>query len=194
LFPPQDLGLFEAPDRDQWGKPDLIMDELGIADGSVVAEIGAGGGWFTVRLSRRVGPNGLVYAEDIQPEMIEVIRRRARNERLSNVVTILGTATDPRLPASIDAALIVYTFGEVADPVKLLETVAASLKPQGRIGIVDFTAGGGGPGPDADERVDPDAAIEAARTAGLVLIKRDLVPPFQFLLIFGKGPARPAAS
>src|SRR5512143_186121 len=71
LFPPQDLGLLEGPDRDAWQKPDRIMDALGIADGSAVADLGAGGGWFTIRLARRVGPNGLVYAEDIQTQMLE---------------------------------------------------------------------------------------------------------------------------
>ena len=80
LFPPQDLGLLEAPDREQWQKPNQIMDALRIADGSVVADLGAGGGWFTIRLARRVGPNGLVYAEDIQPQMIEAIRRRVQRE------------------------------------------------------------------------------------------------------------------
>ena len=79
LFPPQDLGLLEAPDRDDWNKPDLIMDALGIADGAVVADLGAGGGWFTVRLARRVGPNGVVYAQDIQPQMIEAINRRVQH-------------------------------------------------------------------------------------------------------------------
>ncbi len=110
LFPPQDLGFLDAPDREQWGKPELILDELSIADGAVVAELGAGGGWFTVRLATRVGPNGIVYAEDIQPEMIEVIRRRVQNERLPNVVPILGTPSDPRLPGGLDAALIVDTY------------------------------------------------------------------------------------
>src|SRR5437588_23210 len=76
LFPPQDLGLLEPPDRDQWQKPDQIMDALLIAEGSVVAEVGAGGGWFTPWLSRRVGPNGRIYAEDIQTQMIEEIVRR----------------------------------------------------------------------------------------------------------------------
>jgi predicted methyltransferase len=66
LFPPSDLGLLDAPDRDLWQRPDLIMDAMGIADGSVVADIGAGSGWFTIRLARRVGPQGLVYAEDVQ--------------------------------------------------------------------------------------------------------------------------------
>src|SRR5436305_6505473 len=71
LFPPLDLGLLEGAERDQWQKPEEIMDALKSAEGSVVADLGAGGGWFTVRLARRVGPTGLVYAEDIQPLMLE---------------------------------------------------------------------------------------------------------------------------
>jgi ubiquinone/menaquinone biosynthesis C-methylase UbiE len=192
LFPPKDLGLLEAPDRAQWQKPDLIMDALSIADGSVVAELGAGSGWFTVHLSRRIGPNGVVYAEDIQPEMIELIRRKIQIEGLPNVAPILGTAKDPRLPRGLDAALFVDTYPEIEDPVTLLRNVATSLKPQGRIGIIDFLPGGGGPGPDADERVHADAVIEAARTAGLSLMGREAVPPFQFLLIFGKSSTRAA--
>src|SRR5688572_13134974 len=75
LFDTRDLGLLEAPDRDDWQKPDLIMDELQIAEGSRAADIGTGGGWFSIRLARRVGPNGVVYAEDIQPLMIEATLR-----------------------------------------------------------------------------------------------------------------------
>ncbi len=186
LFPPKDLGLIETPDRDQWGRPDQIMDALGIADGSVVADLGAGGGWFTLRLSRRVGPNGLVYAEDIQRQMIEEIQRRVRREGLQNVRTVLGTATDPRLPAGIDVVLIVSAYHEMEDPVALLKNVAGALKPQGRIGVVDFLPGGGGPGPAADERVDSEAVVKAAARAGLQLQARDTVPPFQFLLVFGR--------
>ena len=107
LFPPQELVLLEAPDREQWQKPDLIMDALLIAEGSVVADLGAGGGWFTAQLSARVGPNGIVYAEDVQPAMIDTIERRKVRENLRNVRPILGTATDPRLPGGISAALIV---------------------------------------------------------------------------------------
>ncbi len=72
LFPPEEPGQLEGPDRDVWQRPDQIMDALNIAEGSVVADLGAGSGWFTIRLARRVGPNGRVYAEDIQPQMIEV--------------------------------------------------------------------------------------------------------------------------
>src|SRR6187401_3415608 len=77
LFPPQDLGLLEAPDRDQWQRPDRIMDALAIADASVVADVGAGSGWFTIRLARRVGPQGMVFAQDVQRVMIDAIQRRA---------------------------------------------------------------------------------------------------------------------
>jgi len=186
LFPPQDLGLLEGPDRDQWQKPDQIMDALGIAEGSIVADLGAGGGWFTIHLARRVLPNGIVYAEDIQPQMIEAVTRRMQLERLTNVRPVLGTPKDPRLPRGIDAVLIVDAYHEMEDPVALLKNVSQSLKPQGRIGIVDFDAGGGGPGPEPDARVNPQAVIDAAAAAGLQLTSRAAVPPFQYLLVFGK--------
>ena len=162
------------------------MDALLIAEGSIVAEIGAAGGWFTMKLARRVEPNGLVYAEDIQPEMIEAVRRRAQRENLTNVRPILGSPRDPRLPVGLDAVLIVEVFHEMDDPVELLKKVARSLKPQGRVGVVDFAPGAGGPGPAPEERVAPETEIRAAEAAGLQLIKREDVPPFMFLLVFGR--------
>src|SRR5438034_10229290 len=96
LFPPENLGLLESPDRDAWQKPDQIMDALGIADGSKVADIGAGAGWFTIRLARRVGPNGIVYAQDVQRQMLEAIRRRVAKEALQNVETRLGEGSNPK--------------------------------------------------------------------------------------------------
>ena len=143
------------------------MDELRIAEGSIVADLGAGGGWFTIRLARRVGPNGLVYAEDIQPQMIDATRRRAQHERLTNVRTVLGTPTDPRLPRKIDAVLIVDAYHEIEDPVVLLKNVLHSLNPQGRVGVVGYLPGGGGPGPAPEERVAPETVVKAAEAAGL---------------------------
>jgi predicted methyltransferase len=197
LFGTQDLGLLEAPDRDQWQKPDQIMDAIGVAEGSIVAELGAAGGWFTLRLAERVGPNGSVYAEDIQQAMLEGISRRMLSQNIANVKTVLGTPSDPHLPRGLDAALISDAFHEMDDPedprlvVTLLRNVVESLKPQGRLGIVDWTPGNGGPGPDADHRVDPKIVIEAARAAGLQLIKREDFPPFVFLLVFGRASAKP---
>jgi predicted methyltransferase len=198
LFGTQDLGLLEAPDREQWQKPDQIMDEIGVAEGSKVAELGAAGGWFTLQLAERVGPNGRVYAEDIQRAMLEGISRRMQSENLTNVTTVLGTPSDPRLPPGLDAALISDAFHEMDVPddrtlvVTLLRNVAQSLKPQGRLGIVDWTPGSGGPGPAAAQRVDPKRVIAAANAAGLQLIKREDFPPFVFLLVFGRANAKPA--
>jgi predicted methyltransferase len=197
LFGTQDLGLLEAPDREQWQKPDQILDALGVAEGSKVAELGAAGGWFTLQLAERVGPNGRVYAEDIQRAMLEGISRRLQSENLTNVTTVLGTASDPHLPPGLDAALISDAFHEMDVPedpklvVTLLRNVAQSLKPQGRLGIVDWTPGSGGPGPQADHRVDPKTVIKAANAAGLELIKREDFPPFVFLLVFGRASAKP---
>ena len=197
LFGTQDLGLLEAPDREQWQKPDQIMDALGVAEGSKVAELGAAGGWFTLQLAERVGPNGRVYAEDIQRAMLDGISRRMLSENLTNVTTVLGTPSDPHLPPGLDAALISDAFNEMDVPedpkavVKLLSNVARSLKPQGRLGIVDWTPGNGGPGPAAVNRVDPRKVIEVARAAGLQLIKREDFPPFVFLLVFGRANAKP---
>jgi predicted methyltransferase len=188
LFAPQDLGLLEPPDREAWQKPDQVMDALHIADGNVVADIGAGGGWFTTRLARRVGPGGRVYAVDVQRLMIQAIVRRMEREGLSNVHPVLGEYDDPKLPADAqpDAVLMVDAFHEMAHPVVMLRNVARTLKPQGRIGIIDYRAGDGGPGPSSEERVPPSVVVSQARAAGLKLIDEQKFLPYQYFLIFGK--------
>jgi SAM-dependent methyltransferase len=186
LFDAKDLGLLEGPDREVWQRPDQIMDALGIAEGSKVAELGAAGGWFTIRLARRVGPNGKVYAEDIQQPMLEVIKRRLPRENLSNVETVLGTRTDPQLPNPVDAIVM------VDQPVAMLRNAARVLKDDGRLGIVEFTLAGGGPGPPMDERLDPERVIREAEAADLVLLARPNFLRYQYLLVFGKKAASPA--
>ena len=191
-FLPQDLGLLEGPDREAWQKPEEVMDAVGIADGTHVADLGAGGGWFTVRLARRVGPNGVVYAEDIQREMIAAIERRVQSQGLRNVRTILGTQDDPRLPAgSLDAILIVDSYHEMRAPVPLLRRVAAALRPHGKLGIIDFKKTGGGPGPLLSERVTPEVVIADAKSAGLALVEQRNTLPYQYLLIFTPAPRAP---
>jgi ubiquinone/menaquinone biosynthesis C-methylase UbiE len=164
------------------------MDVLGIAEGSVVADLGAGSGWFTVRLATRVGPNGRVYAEDIQPQMVEVIKRRIARENLQSRVEVkLGTAEDLRLPTNVlDAALICDAYHEWEQPVALLRSAARALKKDGRIAIVEFTKAGGGPGPEMEYRVDPERVIREAQAAGLRLIARPNILRYQYMLVFGK--------
>jgi predicted methyltransferase len=187
LFPPQDLGLLEGPDRDAWQKPDQIMDALGIADGASVADIGAGAGWFTIRLARRVGPNGLVIAQDVQRQPLEATRRRVAREGLRNVQTRLGSDSNPNLPVrSLDAVLVVDTYPEVTDRVTFLRNVATALKPGGRIGIVNYKPGSGGPGPSPTEgvRVESTSVERDAQAAGLHVITRQTLP-YQYLLVLG---------
>jgi arsenite methyltransferase len=188
LFPPTDLGLLESPDRAAWQKPEQIMDALRVADGSKVADIGAGAGWFTIRLARRVGPNGVVYAQDIQRQMLEAIKRRVSREGLQNVQTRLAIGNDPNLPArSLDALLVVDTYFEVdaENRVSYLHNLARALKPNGRIGIVNYKPGSGGPGPPPGERVESALVEENARAAGLRVLHRVNLP-YQYLLVLGQ--------
>jgi len=188
LFPPQDLGLLEGPDRAAWQKPDQIMDALSIADGAHVADIGAGAGWFTTRLARRVGPNGVVYAQDVQRQMLDAIRRRVTREGLANVRTVLGEGSSPNLPkAALDAVLVVDSYQEVNAPdrVTFLRNLASGLKPGGRIGIVNYKLGGGGPGPEANRRV-PRASVENDAVAAGLHVKTVGNLPYQYLLVLGR--------
>jgi predicted methyltransferase len=188
LFPPENLGLLEGPDRDAYQRPDQIMDALQIGENSVVADLGAGGGWFTVRLARRV-QNGRVYAEDVQPPMIQAIERRVQREGLDKIVRLLlGTQTDAKIPEPLDAVLIVDTYHEMEQPVILLRNVAKSLKPAGLIGIVNYKRDGGGPGPPMEERVDPEKVIRDMRAAGLELRKEEKFLRYHNFLIFGVPP------
>ena len=195
LFPPENLGMLEAPDRAAWQKPDQIMDALNIADGSRVADIGAGSGWFTIHLAQRVEKNGIVYAQDVQPQMVEAIRRRVQREGLRNVEVRLGTSSSPNIPTgALDAVLIVDTYPEVDidDRVTFLRNLAGALKPKGRLGIVNYTPGHGGPGPD-EGRVE-SASVEAdASAAGLRVVARENLP-YQYLLVLARQENQPGSS
>jgi len=195
LFPPENLGMLEAPDRAAWQKPDQIMDALNIADGSRVADVGAGSGWFTIHLAQRVQSRGLVYAQDVQPQMVEAIRRRVQREGLRNVEVRLGTSSSPNIPAGVlDAVLVVDTYPEVDvdDRVTFLRNLAGALKPNGRIGIVNYKPGHGGPGPD-EGRVD-SASVEAdAHAAGLRVVARENLP-YQYLLVLARQEIQPGST
>jgi cyclopropane fatty-acyl-phospholipid synthase-like methyltransferase len=128
-----DLSIFEEPGREQRLQIDRVMDLLHIKPGSTVADIGAGGGWFSVRAARRVAPNGRVIAEEINPKAIASIQQRAKREHLGNIETLLGTPDDPRLaPGSLDAALMLKVYHEIAHPPLVLASLRAALKPGGQ--------------------------------------------------------------
>lgn len=197
LFPPENLVLLEVPDRAAWQEPELIMDELLIAEGSDVADIGAGSGWFTIRLARRVcsaefrrncppGPTGTVYAQDVQQEMLTAIGRRVEREGLTNVELVLGDESSPNLPqTALDAVLVVDVYPEIrGSRVSFLRNLAGALRPKGRIGIVNHKPGAGGPGPDPDLRVEEAVVEREAEEAGLRVISTTHLK-YQYLMVLG---------
>jgi predicted methyltransferase len=138
-----DLSIFEYPDRDKKLHVDRVMDLLGIRPGKVVADVGAGSGWFTARAAARVGTSGTVYAEDINPKAIDYISQRVARDKLANVQAVLGTVDDTKLPAnSVDAVLILKTYHEMARPIPLMEKLKLSLRPGAKVGIIDRNGDG----------------------------------------------------
>jgi SAM-dependent methyltransferase len=125
--------------RDDAGEADTVLALLGMGAGAVVADIGAGSGYYTVRAARRVGAGGRVYAEDITPRYVTELRERLRRERVENVTVVLGEPHDPRLPpGSADVALLVHMYHEVEQPYALLHNLAPALRPGGRVAILDL--------------------------------------------------------
>jgi SAM-dependent methyltransferase len=133
-----DLSIFEYPDRDEKLEVQRVMDLLHLAPGRIVADIGAGSGWFSVRAARRVAPSGTVFAEDINPKAIEYIENRATKENLQNIHGILGSPDDPKLPPnSLDAVMMLKVYHEIARPVPFMQRLRLSLRPGARVGIID---------------------------------------------------------
>lgn len=177
-----DLSIFEDPERDRKLQIGRVMDVLGIREGSNVADIGAGSGWFTVRAARRVGRNGLVYAVEINPDYLKYIEARATREKLSNIRPVLGREDNPLLPEqSLDAVLVLKTYHEIAQPIRLLKHVKQSLRPNGRLGIIDRNGKGD------DHGLDRDTIISEAGQAGFSLVEQyDFVKPdgMDYFLVF----------
>jgi ubiquinone/menaquinone biosynthesis C-methylase UbiE len=129
----------ERPEREQEEAPSQAIAALNIRPGLVIADIGAGSGYYTLRLARAVGPSGRVYATDIQPEMLTLIRKKIDPTSPRTVELILGTETDARLPAAaIDMALMVDVYHELAQPQIFLRSVKGALKPDGRLVLIEF--------------------------------------------------------
>ena len=160
-----DLSIFETPGRDQRLQIDRVMNLLEITPGKSVADLGAGSGWFTVRAARRVGAGGTVYAEDINPQAIAAIEKRAVKENLPNIRTVLGTPDDTRLaPASVDAVLLLKVYHEIAHPIPVMKQVRAALKPGARVGIIDRNGSG------ADHGLDRAIVLKEMDAAGYRLV------------------------
>lgn len=129
----------ERPEREDEEAPSKALDALELKPGMVVADIGAGSGYYSSRIAKRVGPTGRVYATDIQPGMIELLERRIKSEGLTNVTTVLGGMDDPKLPPkSIDLAIMVDVYHELQQPQVFLQRLKDAFKPGGRLVLLEF--------------------------------------------------------
>jgi SAM-dependent methyltransferase len=177
-----ELSIFEGEDRAKNLQIDRVMDVLKIWEGKSVADIGAGSGWFTVRAAKRVGEKGKVYAVEINKDYINYIKERAKKENYKNIETVLGAEDNPNLPKnSVDAVLILKTYHEIAEPIKVLDNLRQSLKPKALVGIIDKNGAGD------DHGINKETIIDEAKRAGFSLVEQyDFVKPdgMDYFLVF----------
>lgn len=129
----------ERSEREMEEMPETALDAIGIKPGMKVADVGAGIGYFTLRLARRVGPGGIVFANDVQPEMLSILRERAASAKLTNIKPILGAEADPKLPKNeLDLVLMVDVYHELSQPQRMLERIRDSLKSDGRLVLLEY--------------------------------------------------------
>jgi ubiquinone/menaquinone biosynthesis C-methylase UbiE len=132
-------GWLERPEREREEEPARAIEALDLRAGMTVADIGTGSGYYAVRMARKVGEEGRVYATDIQVGMLSILQRRAAMEKLSNIVPVLGAADDPKLPpGSLDLALMVDVYHELSEPQAFVRRLREALKPEGRLVLIEF--------------------------------------------------------
>src|SRR5262245_22883940 len=177
----------DRAERDNEEDPDHAIDVLKITKGSTVADIGAGSGYMTVKLAKKVGPDGKVFANDIQPGMLELLTRRLQKSKITNASTVLGTQDDPRLPLdAIDLVLMVDVYHELSQPQLMLRHIKASLKPTGRLVLLEYRK------EDPNIPIKPEHKMSVAEAKleveaeGFKLTKTNEDLPRQHILIFSK--------
>jgi len=181
-------GWLERPEREDEEAPSKALDALELKPGMVVADIGAGSGYYSSRIAKRVGPTGRVYATDIQPGMIALLDRRIKSEGLGNVTTVLGGLADPRLPPqSIDLAIMVDVYHELQEPQVFLQALKETFKPGGRLVLLEF------------RKEDPKVPILEVHKMSVAEVKQELeaegfvldkvidVLPWQHIIVLRAG-------
>ncbi|MBK5290199.1 MAG: methyltransferase domain-containing protein [Acidobacteriia bacterium] len=176
------------PEREREEQPELALDRIGLKPGMHVGDVGAGVGYFSMRMARRVGPEGKVYANDIQPGMIQRLRDNLKQAGLANVIPVPGTETDPKLPAGqLDLVLMVDVYHELAHPREMLAAIAGALKPGGRLVLLEY------------RKEDPEVPIREEHKMSIPMVRQELeaegflfdkvLPdlPRQHILIFRKA-------
>lgn len=179
----------ERPEREKEENPEGALDAIGLRPGMMVADIGAGTGYMSLRMAKRVAPSGRVYANDLQPEMLQMLRANAEAAKISNVETVLGAVDDPKLPKdALDLVLLVDVYHEFSEPQKMLRRIRETLKPDGRLVLLEY------------RKEDPKVPIRPEHKMSVAEVKAELEAegfklskvmetlPRQHILILTKAP------
>jgi len=174
--------VFDDPTRDGWQKPHEVIEALALAPDARVADLGAGTGYFTVRLAGML-PGAHVYAVEIEPNLVRYIAARATREHLGNVVPVEGAPDDPRLPEKVDLVLVVDTYHHIEARSEYFRRLRDALRPGGRIAIVDFTLDSPY-GPPRAARLAPAAVKTEMQAAGYGVAAQHAFLPYQYFIVF----------
>jgi len=179
------IGALEDPQRDAYQKPHEVVHALGLKPGEIIADIGAGSGYFTFHLARHVGERGKVYAIDVSPDMILHVNRRIREFKMNNVVSVLADSDDPLLPdQSVNRFFICDVWHHIDNQTKYLSLMKRMLKPGGEIVIIDFHKKELPVGPPMDMRIAREDVIKRLESNGYRLTKEHTFLPYQYFLVF----------
>jgi len=174
--------VFDDPERDRWQKPHEVIRALELASSSVIADIGAGTGYFAARLAHMT-PGGHVYAVDLEPDMVKYLGERAKREGLKNLVAVQAKHDSPALPDKVDRILLVDTYHHISDRSAYFKRLRDALKPGGRVAIIDFTAESP-VGPPKSARISARKVTEEMTLAGYAQVTQHAFLPYQFFLVF----------
>jgi ubiquinone/menaquinone biosynthesis C-methylase UbiE len=179
------IGALEDPQRDAYQKPHEVLSALRLKPGEAIADIGAGSGYFTFRLSHFVGEKGKIYAVDVSPDMILYINRRMRDLKVNNVISILADPDDPLLPdRSVNRFFFSESWHHIENQTKYLSLMKRMLKPGGEIVMIDFHKKEFPVGPPLEMRIAREALIKQMEQNGFRLTKEHTFLPYQYFLVF----------
>lgn len=180
------IAALEDPARDAYQKPHEVIEALALKQREVIADIGAGSGYFTLHLAHHVGPDGHIYAVDISPDMIRHLNQRVRDAQLLNVSTILALPNDPLLPQPVDRFLIVDVWHHIEDQAGYLALLKKLLKPGGQVVMIDFHKRELPVGPPAAMKIAREDLLKQMDAHGFRLVREHTFLPYQYFLIFGQ--------
>lgn len=175
--------VFEDEKRELWQRPSLVINRVGVKDNSVVADIGSATGYFPVRLAAKA-QKGKVWAIDIEPNLVNFLNKRVQEEKIPNVISILGTPKDPMIPERVDFIFTVDTYHHIESRKEYFKNLKSKLKESGKIVIVDFKKGDFPVGPKNKMKISQEDVIQEMKAAGFSLERTHDFLIYQYILVF----------